>query len=135
MKEIVLGPFKVDKKVDAKIADGLSDTMMEAARAVVRKAGGFAIKKDGKQGKAYFRITGRITSVDAEGRSAEVHGVFSAAAQESIPTSTRKGRANARASVDDLVYALAEDKVKRLVADIKSGTVSIAGRKAKAKAR
>ena len=125
--DIALGPWTAAKTLDAKQRQTLPDAMGDEAWNTVKKKDGFTpVKVEGvTPAKSGFTISGQVVQVAKQGINTQVKLTFTLWADgtfSNVAPVHGQGAAQGGASAEDVVRAITEDSVEKLLGAIKSGS-------------
>jgi hypothetical protein len=126
MVDVMLGPWKAAHDKDKPLAEAMGNEAWKT----VDKTAGFRPKKlpkDQSDRKGYA-IEGVLTSVVKEGNSTHVFSSFMALVDNRLSNTQVKGNASAPgATAEEVVRAVTEDSINKILELIKKGRVGKAG--------
>lgn len=122
--DIFLGPWKAAQAENKALADAMGDE----AKKTVTKADGFTahVLPKGGIAKTGFTIAGTVKSVVKEGRTAHVFTTYAVAVGNSLSNITNingTGFAEGSSTAEDVVRAITEARVNKILDLINAGTV------------
>jgi hypothetical protein len=130
--DVTLGPWKADISIDEPQRTALAEAMGDEAWKTVEKADGFTPQKapEGKPAKKGYTISGKITSVVKEGGTISVFITFTIWVDgtiSNVPPVQGTGSATGGNTAEDVVRAITESRIKKILEALKTGKVAKAG--------